>query len=782
MKTIRPTLMLLVLALANLMSVPGCMVSGAEKGAGLVLDVSALPGRRNLGEAFLKYYRPVKDDAEVRMPPYKLPLDLKTVTNLARIEKLYLARKADRQKLIANGFVVVEGGPVDDVTKPYRTLRMQNVPIYVTADTLLHLFHIQFDETLKEIEEKVFYPDIVAVTKVMLAGSQADYRSAAGLVKEAALRNVAYFSVAMKQFDPKFRPPGYVKHWVDWECAQIARHAGLPRYRTARKKSLFRIPEDYSQYKPRGHYTRSEILKKYFRGMMWYGRITFLMKGHEKFGPIIPPAKALTDRETAKIQTIQAAMIAARCGQLKLADRRTVTQVWDRIYSVTAFYAGLADDLTLYEYRQAIRQVFGKKLPAGRLGNEPSFNRLLLELAKLRKPGIFSGTGGAGLDPEGVKGPISAKELDKILVATQGFRFMGQRYIPDSYMMGKIVYPAVGRVNRRLPLTFTRTHVPDERIQPDLAYTIRSFPRGLDVMAVLGSKRAEQHLRDAKDDWPPKYYDQLAKLRKEFAALKQADWNRNLYWSWLYCLKTLAEPRGEGYQSYQQTDAWTDRQLNSALSSWAALRHDTILYAKQSYTPIFGIGKISIDRRPQLPPPPKGLVEPLPQFFARMLASAQMAQRGLKDLKVATPAADQRLSALVALLEKLHDLCKRQVANKRLTAADNRFLADFSDALKGTIGDVDDKGLKTTLIADVHTDLNSGKCLEEASGYVDYLVVAYKRAEGDVVLAVGPVLSYYEFKQPMKDRLTDEQWRKMLKGKKPAKRPWWNRSYTDLVN
>ena len=94
---------------------------------------------------------------------------------------------------------------------------------------------------------------------------------------------------------------------------------------------------------------------------------------------------------------------------------------------------------------------------------------------------------------------------------------------------------------------------------------------------------------------------------------------------------------------------------------------------------------------------------------------------------------------------------------------------------------MDEKGLKTSLVADVHTDLNSKKCLEEASGYVDYMVVAYKRPEGDIVLAVGPVLSYYEFKQPMKDRLTDEQWREMLEGGKNPERPKWNASFTALT-
>jgi hypothetical protein len=751
----------------------GCAI--AEKS----IDVSPVAGVINLEEIFLKHYMPVEEDFIVDMPQYTLPLDFTKITNYKPVAGSYLLKSEDKTLLKKNGFVVVDGGMIDDIAAPYSQLRERDIPIYVTADTPLHLFHIQFDETLKDIEERVFYPDIVAVTCVILESLEKDFKSFKGKLKEATRRNIAYFSVALRQFDPEYKPPSYVKKWVDWECEQIEKHEGLPDYNTARAKSLFRVPEDYSQYKPRGHYTRSEILKKYFRGMMWYGRMTFLLKGHEKFGPISPPANALTDRETAMIQTIQAALITARCGELQLPDSRRVSEVWNRIYAVTAFYAGFADDLTLYDYREAMREVFGNKFPAKALEDEKRLAQFLFELARLNPPAIFSGTAGAGIDPGGYQGHqfTSVKQLDEILGRTMGFRFMGQRYIPDSYILGQLVSPAVGTVPRKIPERFTVVYIPDERIQPDLMYSIRGFPRGLDVLSVFGSKRAEEHIINATDHEYPKFAAQLQKLRKEFAELKPEDWNRNLYWSWLYALKTLIEERGKGYQVYQQTDAWLDRQLNSALASWAALRHNTILYAKQSYTPVH-IGITSVQPVPPPPPPPKGIVEPLPEFYARILTTTKMAYAGLEELDVLSDASKSRLSSLVHTLERLYEICKRQVANQPLTQDDNNFLADFPKVLKGAIGDVDDRGLKTTIIADVHTDLNTNLCLEEASGYVDYIVVAYKRPTGDIILAVGPVLSYYEFKHPIKDRLTDEKWQELLRQNKAPKRPDWIKSFS----
>ncbi len=766
----RHNLLKILIYLIFLLSMSNCTSSIEE-------NLQITPGNTNkdLSSAFLKYYQPIEEDIKIDMPSYSLPMDFKKVTNFSSVSTKYLQEQTQKEILKKNGFVVIDGGKSDDIASFYKRIINNNVPIYVTSDTPLHLFHILFDETLKETEEEVFYPDIIKVTKIFLEASENDYKTYKGEIKEAAKRNVAYFSVAMKLLDGGFSPPRYVKKWVKWEISEIEKHAGLPDYRTAREKSLFRIPEDYSQYIPRGHYTRSEELEKYFRGMMWYGRMTFLLKGHEKFGPVSPPAKALTDRETAKIQTLQASLISIHSGNLNLKDGRSVTEVWDRIYAVSAFYSGFADDLTIYDYRESLRKVFGGEFTTKELEKETNYTQFLLELSKLSPPAIFSGTGGAGIDPGDIEGHklTSVKQLDSILTKTMGLRFMGQRYIPDSYILSQLVSPAVGTIPRKIPERFTVVYIPDERIQPDLYYSIRGFPRGLDVFSVFGSSRAEKHIKDYTDDEYPKYYDQLKDLRAEFSGLSDKDWNRNLYWSWLYALKTLTQEREKGYQTYQQTPAWLDRQLNTALASWSALRHNTILYAKQSYTPVH----LGITSYTPPPPPPKGLLEPIPEFYKNILTTSKMAYAGLKDLNALTSKSEIRLISLISILEKLYTICKKQTKNIPLSEEDNRFLEGFAESLKSTIGDIEDKGLKTTIIADVHTDINTKKCLEEASGYLDHIIVAYKRPEGDIVLAVGPILSYYEFKHPMRDRLTDEKWRAMLEGQRNPERPGWIKSF-----
>ncbi|MDQ5870321.1 MAG: DUF3160 domain-containing protein [Thermoproteota archaeon] len=48
----------------------------------------------------------------------------------------------------------------------------------------------------------------------------------------------------------------------------------------------------------------------------------------------------------------------------------------------------------------------------------------------------------------------------------------------------------------------------------------------------------------------------------------------------------------------------------------------------------------------------------------------------------------------------------------------------------------------------------------------------------EISIGAGPVLSYYEFKQPMHDRLNDESWKKMLNSNNCPREPEWISEYS----
>jgi len=693
-----------------------------------------------------KYYVPYDNPIEPNAPGYTLPLDLGTIGNYAAVDS-QLGLKSVAPLLEQNGFAIVEHDfgwfdpNRDDIVKPYEYLRNMDVPLFVTADTLLHLYHIQFDETLKDIEEREFCADINDLTTAMLDDAMSLYEQYTGDLKEAAKRNVAYLAVAKKLIEPDADVPQLVADLVAGELAKIDAHAGFDN------SDIFIYKEDYSQYVPRGHYTRSEQLKQYFRTLMWYGRMAFLLKGAEFWGPM---GEALISVEDAKIQTIQAVLLAKSLDAVNVGQR-SGRQVWDRIYAVTAFYVGLADDLTPYEYLGAVDKLFGSSFEPSLMENEDNFFALKAELALLRSPKIYGGTGDIWVVP-----PITPESLNEVLDKTKGMRFMGQRFIPDSYMFQHLVSPEVSYyTGNAVPKPFTCgfSGVSWERC----------YPRGLDVMAILGSDIAKTILIEEGDTDYIDYWMHFNELKDEFDALDTSEWNRNLYWSWLYSLRALIEGFGEGYPNFMRTQAWQEKELNAALASWTQLRHDTILYAKQSYTP----------PKSSIPPAVTGYIEPVPEFYGRLLALTQMTRQGLSDLNALSSTATERLENFESILNILIEIANKELTNQPLSEDDYQYIRDFAKTLERAVISVEEKGLKTTLIADVHTYSLEALVVEEAVGYVDLIIVACPAPDGSVFLAAGPVLSYYEFKHQMSDRLTDEAWRELLDSPNKPDRPKW---------
>jgi len=187
-----------------------------------------------------------------------------------------------------------------------------------------------------------------------------------------------------------------------------------------------------------------------------------------------------------------------------------------------------------------------------------------------------------------------------------------------------------------------------------------------------------------------------------------------------------------------------------------------------------------------------------------------MTNRGLTEMKVLDAAAKGRLDAFEKLLERLLAIAEKELADQELKEEDYAFIRNFGQHLESVVVapsparvaalqkelnrttdaarrkeleemiavEAGGAAMKTTLIADVHTDQNTKQVLEEGTGYVDLGVFVYRQPDGRLVLGAGPVLSYHEFKHPMRDRLTDEKWRKLLASKEAPAPLEWTRPYT----
>ena len=697
-----------------------------------------------------------------------LPLSLNDISYYNSVNE-DLGLSSNQQDLLKqNGFVVIPFNNNDDMISSYEYLKKRDIPVFVTTDTFLHLYHIQFNEILKGIEKRVFYQHILDLTHTLFTHSIDQYNSFTDpLVKQAAKDNMAYFAVALdllhtptkdatgKENLPtvEYSLPDDIANVVEEELTLIEAHDGFS------VSPLFSYREDYSQYVPRGHYTDSELLRRYFKTVMWYGRMSFLLKGGS---PACSSCDFLVNQTISNTQTIQSVLISSALPNLS-KDEQTLMEMWDEIYAITSFFVGTADDLTPKEYLQVTNEVFGSSFKPSVLANTSQLTELKGKLGMLRSPQIYGGTGEVAIvKPPGV--PFTLEDLNETLEKTQGLRFMGQRFIPDSYMFQQLVFPAVDPyVGSDDVKPFTMEYVDDS--------PTRVFPRGLDVMNVLGSDQAAKILEQQGDTKYTRYDNQVSKLQKNFSSFNVTEWHRNLYFSWLYSLQPLLESYSVEYPYYMQTDAWMQKSLQTALSSWAELRHDTILYAKQSYTPIKAT---SVE-----PPEVKtgGFVEPAIGLYQRLQALTNMTLNGLKSFDVLNATEENRLYALVDVLDQMIELSVKELEGTPLTDEDKRFLADIDETLQNTVLGVSARGMETTMVADVHTDTNTNQVLEEGIGYVDLIVVAVPDASGELVCAVGPTLSYYEFKHPMNNRLTDEAWKNMLEKGEVPDRPRWIESF-----
>jgi len=658
-------------------------------------------------------YEPVQVAIPTAYAGYSLPVDLSGVM----VDGRFAFSDAQRQLLSANGFVVAPA-EYREFYHLYEEARYGEVPIFITTDSVYHVYHLLFDQVLRTLEEERFFADLEKLTAGMLWAAEAHCDALAGTsIQEEALRNVAYFAVAQSLLQPASEVPQAVRATVEEELALIEAHEGFET------SPILGYPEDYSQYVPRGHYNKTEARQRYFKAMMWYGRINFRLKEESETVSALLMAQALANTEI---------------------EGEPAVQIWERIYEPTSFLVGVSDDLDIYDYHPLIEEVYGS------LGNDPT---------------IFTDEEKLELFVDAAK-ELPPPQINSMWVwiwedrdeATQGFRFMGQRFVIDAYIFQQMIFRSVGTIN-------------DPRM----------LPKGLDIFSAMGSEEAYRILQEMDETHYLNFNEQMNKMQSEISALELDSWTQNLYWAWMYSFQPLIEVKGESYPTFMRNQAWTRKDLHTALGSWTELKHDTILYAKQAYAELGGVFE---------EPEVKGYVEPNPEAFARLAALTRMTIDGLESRGLLDDSEDMweskdNLLRLELLLTHLTSIAEKQLAGTPLNQEEQDVILYYGGLLEGlTIAAADKDEVEgrafledeeAAVVADVATD-PMGFVLEEAVGRI-FEIYVVAEIEGQLVLTKGGVFSHYEFPWPMSDRLTDEAWREMLDAGQVPERPYWTGSF-----
>ncbi len=623
------------------------------------------------------------------------------------------------------------------ILKVYDELKARNQPQFVTTDVVLHAAHLLFDDSLRLIEIDKLHPLATELTSAMVGWCRQSDLQLAREVK-------AFFCVPAKILDPDFKVPADVAKVVAKDLALIEKHEG------GHISGTLANCEDFSQYIPRGHYTRNEAFKRYFIAMMWYGRRMFRL---EVARPDCAPLPAGVDPWTSghKPREAKAALLITWMLHHVKVNGEPAIKTWDKLYIPTTLFAGRTEDLNPHEVRALAQKVWGALPLPTKLNDGAKLAEFIRLATAFTKP-----------------------KIDSLGSGRKGFCFMAQRFTPDSYITQCLVTDAdrpFGYGVPRHPLVYTGPKDPHPFTWGRNIYIgppeRRFMPRGLDVMAVFGCEEALGILKAEGDTAYDGYDKMLAFLRKDVGAMMKQRKAENLYYAWLYALQPMMKPlTSKHVPGCLRSNAWLRKQLATSLASWAELRHDTILYVKQSYTPA--------PRAMRRTPP--CYLEPQPEVFRRIGAMVKKMETDLAALGVLPGVLKDKYGQFNGLCVQLAAIAEKELAGKPLSERDWSVLAGTGRSLQRItrLPPAVSKKIKSetdshmALVADVHTDTNASVVLEEAVG-APFLLTVRMPVNGRTVALRGAVFSYYEFKHPMKDRLTDEKWQTVLGD--PQQRP-----------
>ncbi len=657
------------------------------------------------------------------------------------------------------------GGRFDDWTCLYGqiggpdppALRQPGHAVFVTSDFLLHLYHRLLEKEFEYLEQRQFYPKLKKISDTLLESSLQGYQAAASPEQKASYsRLIAYFAVptallapasdfaakellednqadtpeavrrALENLKDRLPPDSYAAARQELELILAARQtAESPLLGKCQAEEGLSFPEDYTQFNPRSHYRKNPVLRAYFRAMMWYGRMNFLLSSPQ-----------LT-RDGANITL--------------LLDRAGLLRDWEDLYLTTTFFVGESDDLGPDDYRQAL-QAAGLKDPGVAI-SDVQVARLQQVLKSYRKPLIMSSYAFGD--------QVLELSKEKLQEKTKGFRFMGQRFTPDA-------------------LIFSSLTQGQEQADPQTGERLPSRPTALMVMTLLGSRAAEPLLtRWVQENAPAsrQVLDQrLNRLKEGFSRLSPEAWTQNIYWGWLYTLQSLCRepPDLKGFPGFMQNDGWRRKDLQAALGSWTELKHDSLLYGKQAYAEMGGG-----EEEQKVPPVPQGYVEPNIEFLDRIIALSTMTRDGLKQRGLLDSEFLRRNDDFLEAAVFFRKIALAQLRNEPIAEADFEKLRLAPGNLRYVVSPLPgeegtENSARAALVADVFTDMPNREILYEGVGIPNYIFVAVKDTNG-ARLTRGLVYSWYEFTAPLGERLTDETWRQWTytdQAKMPAMAEW----------
>jgi hypothetical protein len=680
---------------------------------------------------------------------------LQSVANLDEFPEWWQKRTS---KLLADNHFVAVPGQEKELYVLYEKLRYQRRPQFITADAAMQVFRDEYQTILRQAESEAakalrqlskammdvyaaawktsrsetdrYYATYFATAWVVLeAMSQVpmpDLDQMYGMEPAELEKLVAPPLGRMPRFLPKVYAalPAPLRAEVQARVTAMLAHAGTGDLAVPGRARPARI--DWTQFRPRGAYADNE-LAAYFLAMSWYAAAP------------LPFDRSLVD-------------LLQRAEATK-AEGATVYDLWKRIDTLVGSFMGRPVDATL-SHLQAVR-------------SEDAAAFAGFDVAAMRER------------LERLRGPVPVRDLEAVEGGEGGMTLevtlFPKRLGLDTTFFRELTHP-------RVPM--------------------RGMPSALDVLAVLGVPRARTHAlaaaAEARDQTlAAAYRKALDTLVGEHAKGLAAT---DIYHAWLAALVALARAHdvpADSAMAFARTDAWQDRLLVSALAGYVELKHSAVLYNMQDNSAECGNEPLIyvLVEQPLLLPP-RGFVDPAPAFFDALAGLADRVYRELYG-QVEGPQAmfwddesDGKLLNARSFARDLAALARKQAARQPLTEEEYAWIDRVGGRLEALLlGTQRAQGAIATtpetrnqrgvaIVTDIHTNPMRQQALEIGIGRLLDLWVVVPGQVGER-MTQGGMFSFYEFAQPMSDRLTDEQWHERLQAGKAPPLPAWTSSFVE---
>lgn len=657
---------------------------------------------------------------------YKVAEDFSNVVNFSKYGDF-----TDKQKemLLKNGFVITKPKNLEDneymeepwnyefdqIHQIYEDNEYQYIASFVTTDSVTHIFHIFYDGFLRNLEKDELYPKSIELNKNLLAENISLYDDLQNeRLKEIQNRNIAFIATGLKLLgeEPENLPEEAKKIYE--EEIKKASSEGIV------SSAISGRDVDFSQLKPRGHYTRSEELKKYFSGTMYFGQVGLFIEN---------------DGKPDEDSILQGLLLTH-----SIYKNPEILKTWEDLVEPIDFLVESADDLSIREYARTLYGVYGKDFDINKLDDEKNLSSAYKVLSEYPDPQVAGFMG-------------------------KSFRFMPQRAVMDSVLMQNVV-------------DIARDDKPSDR----------PIYSGLDLMTAFGNEKAwEIQKEDPYNSHWDKYKERTDENISTVEKMEDLDWQKNMYRGWLWMLKSYDQKFGEGYPMFMRNDAWERKDLVSALGSFAELKHDTVLYGKAVMAEMGGGGDFEI---------PKSYVEPNVELYEKLNWLLEFTKVNLKNRDMLSSKYEEKINNFQAMVVKFRDLSIKELQNEPLTEEEIEYLlyiggemeslmVDFVESTDENqisywyeIQNATDRRMPVVVdlmrVVENSVGLPKDEISHIGTGKPMEIFVIYPH-EGKLYMGRGATFSYYEFLN--KERLTDEDWQKMVYDEKTDFPTW----YKDLV-